>query len=548
MDTNYDDLSSREIIEKLNNLESRIARLEAERYSAPPGQEESFVEIHPFQQLKDMSSGSILESKVGEFGLSWLGNIVLFFGISFIVQYIQNLGFQLISSAIGFISVAGIFVLAHFLKKTYPRMASLFNLNAWLLLFYVTLRLHFFTADPIISSRGTGLILLILVTVVQLFFSIKKHSALETGMAMVLLSVTAVVSNTTHFMLIITVVLAAMAVILLFRYNWIRLFYLSIVLAYLVTFIWLLNNPFMGNELQVVKTHNNGYIYLFVIAAIYSLVALAKKSESISVNGVVGSIILNGLGFSLLLLLYVLSFFKDNYTVMVGSVSAYCLLYSVWLQLRSEWKITAALYALYGFVTLSVTLHGIYSFPDVYFLLAIQSLLVVTMAIWFRSKFIVVMNIMLFIILLIFYLSTSPPINGVNISFSLVALVTARILNWKRYRLTIKTEILRNIYLVIGFIMVLITLYHLIPARYITLSWTVAAVIYFAMSLILKNVKYRYLALGTMIAAAFYLFIVDLAKIELVYRIIALMFLAIISIGLSVYYTRKSRKSTDEQH
>jgi len=95
--------------------------------------------------------------------------------------------------------------------------------------------------------------------------------------------------------------------------------------------------------------------------------------------------------------------------------------------------------------------------------------------------------------------------------------------------------------------MVLVTLYHLIPARYITLSWTVAAVIFFALSLILKNVKYRYLSLGTMIAAAFYLFIVDLAKIELIYRIIALMFLAIISIGLSVYYTKKSKRKADKK-
>jgi len=62
------------------------------------------------------------------------------------------------------------------------------------------------------------------------------------------------------------------------------------------------------------------------------------------------------------------------------------------------------------------------------------------------------------------------------------------------------------------------------------------------LSLILKNVKYRYLALGTMIAATFYLFIVDLAKIELVFRILALMFLAIISIGLSIYYSRKNKK------
>ena len=59
------------------------------------------------------------------------------------------------------------------------------------------------------------------------------------------------------------------------------------------------------------------------------------------------------------------------------------------------------------------------------------------------------MNTLLFAILLVFYLSNVIILDGVNISFSIVALVTARILNWKRDRLTIKTSLLRNVYLVI---------------------------------------------------------------------------------------------------
>jgi hypothetical protein len=42
-----------------------------------------------------------------------------------------------------------------------------------------------------------------------------------------------------------------------------------------------------------------------------------------------------------------------------------------------------------------------------------------------------------------------------------------------------------------------------------------------------------------MIFAAIYLFIVDLARIELIYRILALLFLAAISIGISIYYTNR---------
>ena len=66
-----------------------------------------------------------------------------------------------------------------------------------------------------------------------------------------------------------------------------------------------------------------------------------------------------------------------------------------------------------------------------------------------------------------------------------------------------------------GFFMVLYALIHAVPRQFVTLSWTIAALLYFLISILLKNVKYRYMALGTMICAAFYLFIVDLARIEI---------------------------------
>lgn len=94
--------------------------------------------------------------------------------------------------------------------------------------------------------------------------------------------------------------------------------------------------------------------------------------------------------------------------------------------------------------------------------------------------------------------------------------------------------------------MVLYTLYHLIPKQYITLSWTLAAAMYFLLSLLLKNVKYRYMALGTMISAALFFFLVDLARIELVFRIIALLFLALISIGISFYYNKRLKKKVEQ--
>jgi hypothetical protein len=194
-------------------------------------------------------------------------------------------------------------------------------------------------------------------------------------------------------------------------------------------------------------------------------------------------------------------------------------------------------------MAMSIALYGFVGLPKVYLLLSVQSLLVVSMALWFRNRLIIVMNSLLFLTILIVYLLSSKSVDSVSICFVFIALISARIINWKKSRLQIKTDMIRNLYMIEGFFMMLFALLHVVPKQFVTFSWTMAALLYFIISLILKNIKYRYMALGTMICAAFYLFIIDLARIELIYRVLALLFLAAISIGISIYYTNHVKKT-----
>ncbi|PJB58022.1 MAG: hypothetical protein CO098_10360, partial [Bacteroidetes bacterium CG_4_9_14_3_um_filter_41_19] len=122
MDLNAFELNNSEITERLNALELRVAQLESVQKMVPQKPLEH-DEPELFDQFKGLSVGSLLESKVGEYGLSWLGNIVLFFGIIFLVEYIQRQGYQIASSVFGFIAVVGIFLLARFMKSMYPKIA-----------------------------------------------------------------------------------------------------------------------------------------------------------------------------------------------------------------------------------------------------------------------------------------------------------------------------------------------------------------------------------------------------------------------------------------
>jgi hypothetical protein len=484
-----------------------------------------------------------LESQIGRFGLAWLGNIVLLFGITFLTQYLMNLGFRFLSVFIGYIAAAGIFFIAEYLKKSNVHLAFMFRMNACILLYYTTIRLHFFSASPLISNKAISVFLLLLLVVYQACLSVRNKSQAYAALSVFFAIATGIIGDATHFTLPITTLTAAATVYYFYRFNWKPLLIGTIFLTYISFFLWLFGNPFMGHPMQMLAEHHFGIIYLFGLGAFFSVVLLFRKRDASYDSFLIGVTFTNGILFTFSLLLVVLRFFSTEYVLLFSLITICCLTFSTILHSESDWNFASAFYALYGFMALSIALYGLIGFPKVYLLLAVQSLLVVSMALWFRNKLIAILNSLLFMTILAVYLVTSKSVNEVNFSFALISLVTARIINWQRSRLHIETDLIRNLYLVQGFIMVMYALFHAVPKQFITLSWTMAALLYFLLSFILKNVKYRYMALGTMICAAFYLFLVDLAKIDLIYRVLALLFLAAISISISIYYTNRIKKT-----
>lgn len=533
---------------RLNSLEIRLSRLEA-AFSSPE-KENSYRYEEPVHTsdtavisdtLNEEEKG--LESQIGRFGLAWLGNIVLLFGITFLAQYLLIKGQWIISLIFGYITAGSIFLLANYLKKTNDHLSFMFKINALVLLYYFTLRVHFFSAIPILPNKTISVLLLLLIIYLQVFISIRDKSQAFATLSVVFALTTAVVCESTHFMLPLVVLTAAGSVYYYYRFNWQPLLILTIILTYISFFLWMVGNPAMGHHMQLIAVQHIGVIYFFGLGACYSIVLLLRMKDSSNDDFLIGVTFVNGILFTILLIFVVLGFFSKNYVALFSVITVFCLGYSTILHARSDWNFGSAYYALYGFMAMSIALYGIFGFPKVYLLLSVQSLVVVSMALWFRNKLIVIMNSLLFLTILIIYLLSSKSINGVNFSFALIPLISARIVNWKKSRLHIETDLMRNLYLAEGFFMVLFALFHAVPKQFITLSWTIAALLYFLLSFILKNVKYRYMALGTMISAAIYLFIVDLARIEIIYRVLALLFLAAISIGISMYYTNRIKRS-----
>ncbi|MFA7228849.1 MAG: hypothetical protein WC061_07435, partial [Melioribacteraceae bacterium] len=139
-------------------------------------------------------------------------------------------------------------------------------------------------------------------------------------------------------------------------------------------------------------------------------------------------------------------------------------------------------------------------------------------------------------------------LGGVTLSFGVVALVTARILNWQRDRLDLKTDVMRLFYLGAAFFIFPFALYHIVPKEFVGLSWTIVALIYYILSVILKNKKYRWMALLTFIMTVIYTLFVGTSDLEPIYRIVSFIVLGLVLLAISIFYGKmKSSTFTNKE-
>jgi hypothetical protein len=533
---------------RLKSLENRLSRLESAFVIPEKETMNSSEEQVQTSELLLNSKGKNeeekgLESQIGQFGLAWLGNIVLLFGIIFLTQYLMIQEYRLLQVILGYLSAMSIYFLSIYLKKTNVHLSFMFKMNSHVLLFYLTLRLHFFSNEPILSNNTVSVLLLLFLIVLQAYLSYRDKSQGFAALFMIFALTTGIVCDAAYFILPLMTLVACGSVYYYYRFKWKPLLIVTIILSYISAFIWLLGNPVIGHPMELIAEQHSGVVYFLGLGAIFSTALLFRNKDKSEDDFLTGVTFVNGILYSLLLIFIVLGFFSKNYVILFSGLTLCFLAYSIVLHSRFDWNFASAFYSLYGFMAMSIALYGIFKLPGVYLLLSIQSLLVVSMALWFRNRLIIVMNSILFLTILIVYLLSSKNVDGVDFSFALVALISARIINWKNSRLQIKTDLIRNLYMLEGFCMMLLALLNAVPKQFVTFSWTVTALLYFIISLLLKNIKYRYMALGTMICSAFYLFIVDLARIGIIYRVLALLFLAAISIGISIYYTNRVKKA-----
>lgn len=534
--------------ETLRRLEARMARLEAylqlgplPEMSAHEGVEATAVAPPVSEEEKEAA----LELKIGEFWLARVGIVALLVGTAFFIAYPIAILPPLLHSLIGYLAVAGLFAGARFWRATYPFLSRILFGGGLLLLYYATLRLHFFTDLPLLTNKPVALLLLLAVVAGHFYFAAQHRSEFLTGLAIFLGAVTALLADATHLTLPLAAITAAAAIYFLLTYNFQIAGLFGVLLTYLTHLLWLLGNPMLGHPLQAVAEHQNNLVYLFIYAAVLALPNLWRKENLLTDVTKILLPLLNGAGFLGMAFLVTVTFFTAERAALNFAVAMLSLVLAVLCWVWRESRLATSFYACFGYLALSAAIFTRFTSPQYFIWLGWQSLLVISTAIWFRSQIVIVANTFIYLGIFLIYLISSPSTAAVNASYAIVALLSARLLNWKTERLALKTELMRNAYLASAFVIIPYGLYHAVPKNYVSLSWLGAAMFYFAMSLILKNKKYRWMAILTLFLAVIYVFVVDMARLEAGYRILSFLALGVVLLVISLFYAR-SRKQVPE--
>ncbi len=531
MNDSAENRSEEDVLRKLREVEERLDRIERALGIGATPQE---APAAPDQ----MAAEDALEFEIGQYWFAKAGIILLALGVAFLLTFPYHGLPSALPSLTGALIAAAIAALSQLWRKSYSYLSPYLLGGGLVLLYFSVLRLHFFGSDLPVQNQAAENTLLLVVVLFSLVVSARRRSPYLVGLSLSIGYATALVGGPPLFTFAMISGTAAAAVYLQVKEDWQPMAIYAAALAAAAHLAWSVNNPFLGNEPQFVTEPRYGIYAILFYAILFAGGNALRKNRAIESRwAILSSLVASGTFYGLYLLVTAAGF-RDSFALSQVIASVLYLGISIMFWLREQSRYSTFFYAMLGYLALSLAIVSYFTPGEAFIWLAWQSLLVISTALWFRSKFIVVTNSVIYMLVLVGSLVWGGEMTPASLSFGVVALVSARIMNAQQHRLELKTEAMRNAYLVAAFLVIPYVLYELVPNQYVSLSWLGVALVYFALNLILKKQKYRWMAISTLILTIGYILIVGIISLEPTYRILSFLALGLVLLAVSMIYAR----------
>ncbi len=524
---------SKNIIEKISDLTDRISRIES--YLNLDDSGDSTEDILKIEKKEKKS----LETEIAQFWFAKVGIIVLVFGLGVILTLPFNKLPLFMPSLLGLVVSLGLFTFSKFLEKSNSLISKYLFGAGFFVLFIATLRLHYWGSTSYISNNFNEFILLFIIAATLLGISIKRKSIYLYNIGVLFTFVAGLISGNTYLIFLLILIFASISTYIKINFEWGRFFYWSIFLTYMAHFIWFINNPLIiGNKIELVTEPYINIFFLMLYLVIIALGNIFRKNEFADEKKKVTSSFINSVGFLLLFSLITLTQFRSEITVsfLIASLLFLSLATIFWKQQQDKYAIF--FYSIIGYIFLSFAIVNQFEIPQVFIWLCWQSILVISTAIWFRSKIIILANFMIYLVIALSTLSLSDNYAWSTLNVGIVSLLSARILNAKKDRLELKTESMRIAYLVVAFIIIPLSTFQIVSQDYVGFTWLGLGLIYYGLSIILKNNKYRWMAIATLGITILYTLILTVMNPENELQVLSFIVSGIVLILISIFYTK----------
>jgi hypothetical protein len=442
----------------------------------------------------------------------------------------------------GFLVVGGALALSYRWRDVLPQISRDIQGGALVLLYFTALRLHFFGADPPITSRYVELLVLILIVGFTSVAGLRSRSFFQSAIGVVTGCITALIGGEPWLVVPVIAIVALVTVGIAHRLHRPSILLFATVLIYLTHLLWALNDPILGHELMLIPSSPWIALPILLYAVILAAGTFFRADRTGEDGIVIANSSVNALGAGGLYLFVTILRSGDALVLHHALASALFLGIAIAFWKKEESRYSTFVYAMLGYMAMSTAMISQFTRPDYFTWLAWQSLVVVSTAVWFRSQFIVIANFAIYLLLFVAYAMVVDTMLPVSLSFGIVAVASARVLNWQKERLALKTEMMRNAYLACAFFIFPFALYHALPQAYVSISWIVAALFYYAMSILVKSRKYRWMAFLTFLLTIGRVLLVDSVSLEPTYRVISFLVLGTVLVLISLKYAKQKAR------
>jgi hypothetical protein len=517
--------------EKSIQLEQRIQSLEErlERIEKILGlQKQQHYELESSQKTQIPDQDELVEKR----GMSIIGFYVI--GIALVITLFQTWGgkVDLILSSSILVGMGALFSFKNRIFKNHAILELHFRSISYITAFLAFLKLNYFTEYPVFRHN---LIFFMGMALLVLYFLWLEKCTWDwySRFSLFLIAGATGLFTSNHFI----IALFAISIILL-GFYWSKdqknqlLFPFALFLAYsmeIFHYFHILNLnllPFhLPNGLQILFP----FIY-FLLSGILNVMRWQDENpyfQSITILNVF-------VGFGLVLLESVQLFHPALYKVHIFYfILALGLASYSYAKINS--KYSTFFYAMSAYMALTISILTYFPFPQSLLWLCLQSLLVIATALWYRSKLIILANFFIFLGLFGTSIMNSGSNGWIHATYGITALLSARIINWKKSRLQLQTELMRNLYLLSAFLILPIALMYLVPGAYYAYSLGILAFGYFVLRIILKIKKYFYLSAGTILWGILFLLIEGFGSIPAIHLIFSFLLLGGMFLIITLY-------------